>query len=122
MSGAPRKQCVVLDANALMMPFQFSINIDAEIERLIGRARIVVPECVVRELEGLRGRAAKAALMLARKYEIVPSEGTGDECVLSVALRENAYLLTNDAALRRRARAVGVKCIYLRKSSYLEVW
>ena len=39
---------VVLDANALMLPFQFSINLDVELGRLLGECDVYVPSSVVR--------------------------------------------------------------------------
>jgi len=38
---------VVLDANALMMPFQYRINIDMELQRLLGNPAVYVPTSVI---------------------------------------------------------------------------
>ena len=44
---------VLLDSNALLMPFQFPIHLDAELRRLLGDVEVVVPEPVLAELEFL---------------------------------------------------------------------
>ncbi|MCQ2079544.1 MAG: twitching motility protein PilT [archaeon] len=103
------------------MPFEIGLNIDAEVRNLLGDVRFVVPGPLVGELKHLAetNRHAKAALALARKREIVPSESHGDDSVLEVALRENAYIVTNDKELRRRARKVRIPLIYLRSGTHL---
>ncbi len=115
----------MLDANALMMPFQFSLNIDLELERLLGNFEIAVPSSVIVELRRVaveqKASQAKGALRLAEKYRMHPVPGTGDDAVLAAALKLGAILLTNDAGLRRRARAAGLRTICLRGRSHLEL-
>jgi len=43
---------VLLDANALMMPAQFGVDIFSEIELLIGAYEPVILEDILSELEG----------------------------------------------------------------------
>lgn len=112
-------QTVVLDTNALLMPFEVGINIDLEVRNLLGDVRFVVPGPLVGELKHLDNRYAKAALALARSREIVPSDAHGDDSVLEVAQREGGYILTNDKELRRRARKLGIPLIYLRSGTHL---
>ena len=54
-------QTVVLDTNALLMPFEIRINLDLALRELLGDARIVVPGPLVGELKHLDHRVAKAA-------------------------------------------------------------
>ncbi len=112
-------QTVVLDTNALLMPFEVGLNLDAEVRNLLGEVRFVVPGPLVGELKHLENRYAKAALTLARSREIVPSESHGDDAVIEVAVREQAYILTNDKELRRRARKQQIPLIYLRSGTHL---
>jgi uncharacterized protein len=112
-------QTVVLDTNALLMPFEVGINIDLEVRNLLGDVRFVVPGPLVGELKHLENRYAKAALALARNREIVQCDAHGDDSVLEVAQRENAYILTNDKELRRRARKLRIPLIYLRSGTHL---
>ena len=120
-----KRAVVILDANALMMPFQFSINIDRELGRLLGGFEVVVPSSVIAELEKVaaerKASEAKAALRLAARYRTQKNEGAGDDAVLAAAIQLGAVLLTNDAGLRRRARRAGLLTICLRGRNHLEI-
>ncbi|MCJ7606450.1 MAG: twitching motility protein PilT [Thermoplasmata archaeon] len=110
---------VVLDANALMMPFQSRMNLDSELERLFGEVICLVPSSVLGELNGLREKHAKAALALARKYEIVETDKRGDDAVIDVAERRSAVVLTNDRELIDRLRELGIGVVRLRSGRHL---
>ncbi len=114
-----------MDTNALMMPFQFTLNIDLELERLLGSYELVVPSSVIIELKRVaseqKASAAKGALKLAEKCRMHLIAGTGDDAVLAAAMKLGAFLLTNDAGLRRRAHDAGLRTICLRGRSHLEI-
>ncbi len=114
-------QTVILDTNALLMPFEIKMNLDLAIRELVGEARIVVPGPLVGELKHLDHRFAGAALALARKYEIVPTVTTGDNAVMELARKTGGYVLTNDKELRRRLRKEGIPIIFLRSGTHLAV-
>lgn len=114
-------QTVVLDTNALLMPFEIRINLDLALRDLLGEARVVVPGPLVGELKHLDHRFAGAALALARKYEIIPTVATGDNSVIELAVKTGGYVLTNDKELRRRLRKEGVPIIFLRSGTHLEI-
>jgi uncharacterized protein len=114
-------QTVVLDTNALLMPFEVKINLDLAVADLLGDVRLVVPGPLIGELKHLDNKFSKAALMLARRYEIIQSSEAGDNSVLDVALRTDGYILTNDKELRSRARKAGIPMIYLRSGTHLIV-
>lgn len=119
----PHPVRIIIDTNALMMPFQFGINIDVELQRLFGFWKIFVPRCVITELEGLSrtNPHAKAGLSLARHYETVDTSLGGDDGVLEALRSRGNLLLTNDKELKGRATGLGYRVIYLRKRSYLVV-
>ena len=114
-------QTVVLDTNALMMPFEVGINLDLAVREILGDVRFVVPGPLVGELKHLQesNRFAKAALALARSKEIIQCDLHGDDAVIEVANKEKAYILTNDKELRRRARAQRIPLLYLRSGTHL---
>src|SRR5947199_5142050 len=60
---------VLLDANALLMPFQFRVNLDREIQRLLGDVDVAVPKPVLTELEFLvvRDRESRAGVRQERR-------------------------------------------------------
>jgi len=123
-SKAPSRPVVVLDANALMMPFQFGLNIDLELGRLVPGCEMVVPSSVIAELktvlEKTKDPHARSALSLAPKYRGINVEGLGDEAVLELARRLGAVIVTNDRGLRASAQAAGLKVIGLRGKNHLE--
>ncbi len=114
-------QNVVLDANALMMPFQFNINLHSELGRLLGDCEFFVPSSVVSELEGLASgnRFAKAGLSLAETFQTYPVRSKGDEAVLEAALALNATVITNDIALLKKLKEKGLRRVRLRSKSHL---
>lgn len=112
-------RAVVLDTNALMMPFQFNINIDREIERLLGSVRVVVPSCVIDELDALGTPEAKGARRLSEKYEVVEVQEKGDQGVQEAAKRCGAAVVTNDQEFIEILRKSSVPVIRMRERQYL---
>jgi len=106
-----------------MMPFQFGVDPEAEIKRIFGTARIVVPSSVAGELRRLaeRNRDARAALMYAERFETVDTDMGGDDSVIRMAEELNAAVVTNDAGLRRRLRERGITVLYMREKTRLAV-
>ena len=123
----PRK--VVLDSSAIMMLFEFSIDLESELTRLLGAYEIIVPETIIKELTLLSEKAngkkkaiAKPALKLAEKYEVVESSSKfGDDAVLEVAKKYEGLVFSNYKELRRKAKMQKLKTIYLRSKKHLEI-
>ena len=114
-------KAIVLDANALLMPFQFKVNLDSELRRLFGDIPVFVPSSVLGELANSTDKNAKAALTLARKYGIVETELRGDDAVLDIASMREAAVVTNDRALITRLRELRLQVVRLRSRKYLVV-
>lgn len=128
-TGKSPPNTVILDSNALMMQFQFHIDIEKEVNRLLGgNYRMVVPQIVVDELgrlakEGATKEAAEArmAVELAKTFDIVESPGDGDTGILRAAERLNAIVVTNDKRLRAQLRAKDIPNIYMRSRAFLTI-
>jgi rRNA-processing protein FCF1 len=114
-------QTVVLDTNALLMPFEVKLNLDLALKDLLGDCRCVVPGPMIGELKHLDHKYANAALQLARKYEIIQTTHSGDEAVIEAALSTGGYILTNDKDLRLLARKQKIPLVFLRSSTHLIV-
>ena len=120
---------VVLDTNALMMPYEFGINFEKELNRLLGVCRIIVPSAVIKEMEilaekeGSRGRAAQLGLNIVKKrgFRLMETDKDGDDGVMDVAIKMDGAILTNDKELKKKARNQGLAVIYLRGANKLEI-
>jgi len=112
-------KAIVLDANALLMPFQFKLNLDHELKRLFGDLPVFVPSSVLGELANVTDKNGKAALALARKYSIAETEMSGDDAVLALAEQRSAAVVTNDRELIGRLKKRGIPVIRLRAERYL---
>lgn len=120
---------VILDANFLMIPGQFGVDIFSEMDRVLERGyEIVVPEPVVRELEGISeggggdAKAASVALQLIEEkgLERVHAEGNADEAILEMA-GGDTVVGTQDRELKKRLRERGVTMLVLKNKNYLDV-
>jgi hypothetical protein len=118
---------VILDASAIMMPFEFKIDLEEELNRLLGSYRIVVPKPIVLELKrlsekeaGRKRMTAKASLRIIRRYETVDvKEKNGDKSILKLAEKTNGVVVTNDRELRRKLKNLSMPVIFLRAKKKL---
>jgi rRNA-processing protein FCF1 len=124
---------VILDTNALLMIFQFKLNLESELDRLLGSYNIIIPSGVVAELEKLVSSVpeAQAALRLSERYNIIelgtdpalPEKSSDriDLAIVAMAERLNAIVVTNDKQLRTNLKTKNLKTIYLKSKSHLEL-
>ena len=117
---------VILDSNALMMLFEFSINLEDELTRLLGKFQIIVPRPIFDEIKylskhgkGKKKFIAKPTLDLIRKYEVVDVEGNADDSVLILAKKLNGIVLTNDNELKKRLQNEYLQVIFLKGKQVL---
>jgi rRNA-processing protein FCF1 len=112
---------VLLDTNALLMPFQFRLNLETELQRLMGTADIAIPTPVITELELLakRNRDAQAALRLASRYRVIDVPGSADDALLDLGVTLRAVVVTNDQPLLDRLKAASVPRVFLRSRNHL---
>ena len=136
MTSAPAKKQplkVIVDSNALFIPFQFKIDIFTELQRLLNRNfELVLLSPVKRELEMLTQKSspktrkdAAFALTLSERCTFVkvsekPDEPT-DEVILRIAKAWKAPVFTNDKLVRRKLRDISMPVIYVREKSRLEI-
>ena len=122
------EKIVILDSNAIMMLFEFSIDLEDELARLLGKYHVIVPKPIIEELEflskhgkGKKKFIAKPALEFVSRYD-VDSEDTdekGDNAVFHLAKKLSGIVLTNDRVLRKRLRKESLHVIYLRGKNRL---
>jgi uncharacterized protein len=122
---------VLLDANALMMPAQFQIDLFDELRNLLGGFEPIVLSSVMRELEGLtrakgrHGAAARLGLALGEKCSIAEfgevSAGSVDAQLIDYAVQHGCMVVTNDRHVRDELFAHGIGVISMRKQKKLEL-
>ncbi|MFW6121968.1 MAG: PIN domain-containing protein [Petrotogales bacterium] len=118
---------VILDSSAIMMLFDFSIDLEKELTRLLGAYHIVVPTPVVRELEflsekgkGEKKTKAKASLKLIEKFETIDTnKKKADGSILELAEKINGVVVTNDKELKTRLKEIPRSVIFLRAKKKL---
>lgn len=114
---------MLVDANALLLPFTSHFRLEEEIYLHVDGARVLVPSSVLGELERVadRGNAfARAAREFARRFDVVHTEAQGDDALVELGRRLSAWVLTGDRALRTRLLEAGVPVLFPRGKSHLD--
>jgi rRNA-processing protein FCF1 len=115
---------VILDANALISPFQQNFNLDIELDNAFPGIKPVVPTSVIRELEILMKKGdwrVKAALELSSKYLSIDVKGKGDAPIFNLAVTRGWAVMTQDKKLRTNLIKRGIPVIILRGKGHLQV-
>ena len=120
--SAPPPTRVLLDTNALLLPFTRGLDLAGEVRRWAGAASIAIPSTVRAELETLvaRGvRFARAAREWAGSLPTAAAEGRGDTALLRLARRTGDWVVTGDRELRDRLLAADVPVLEPRSGAKL---
>jgi rRNA-processing protein FCF1 len=124
---------VILDSNALFVPFQFKIDIFDCLEQLLERnLELILLSPIKRELEALAKKGspkmrknASYALKIAEKCRYVevnaPASMLTDDVIVKIAEEWKTPVFTNDRQLKKRLRDISVPVIYVRQKSRLEI-
>lgn len=114
---------VLLDTNALLMPFQMGIDIEEEVLREMGRCRIIVPQIVLGELRAMGSslRDGSAALKFAQRFEVMETVGLGDDAIVDLAIRTDGTVVTGDRELIKRLHAARLRVLRPRQKKRLEL-
>lgn len=119
----PDEKIVILDSNAILMLFEFSIDLEDELTRLLGKYKIIIPKPIFDELmflstngKGNKRYISKPALELIKKYEIAEMERNlkGDKAVINLAKKLQGIVVTNDRDLIKRLKNISISVIFLR--------
>ena len=114
---------VLLDTNAMLMPFQMGMDLEGEVVRVMGRCRIVVPQVAVAELRAMGSslRDGAAALKFAERFEVMETVGLGDDAIVDLAIRTGGIVVTGDRGLIKRLHAAGLRVLRPRQKKRLEL-
>ena len=127
---------ILIDTNFWLLPFEKGLDVLSLIERMSDDEPLTygITQPVLNELEamargplnGKRTRPAKAALRAIEqlvtkgKAVIFPYEGPADGSLITVALQKNAWVATNDRALKFRLKDKKIKVVSLRDEHKLD--
>lgn len=120
---------ILVDTNFLLIPVRFKVDIfDVSADAVNDLTELCVSSRVLDEIRHLKENAKPSFFRDLRMAEtfagmctfiVDPSDNEVDDSLVSLASREGMVLGTSDAELRQKARAAGVKVLYLRQKSYL---
>ena len=127
---------IFIDTNFWLLPFEKGLNVLQQLELLSEDEPILygVPVPVKSELEamargpagGKRTRPARAALRVIEQFvasgkaRLFPYDGPADGSLITLALQNNAWVATNDRALKFRLKEKKIKVVLLRDEHKLE--
>lgn len=121
---------ILLDTNFFFVPFQLSINIFSEIERVVDESsELITLSSAKGELERIakNGRgddkaSARLALQLAKNIRVIDTPHLGDKAVLAYAkANKDVIVATNDSELRKKLKADKTRTIFVRDKKKLEI-
>lgn len=124
---------VILDSNALFVPFQFNIDIFEALDELLGRRAVpILPSPIKKELETIADKGspkmrklALCALKIAEKCKFLEVKSrissSPDDAIVEMSKKGGYIVFTNDRELRKRLRDISVPVVYVRQKSYLEI-
>lgn len=137
MNPLQEKRRVLLDANFLMLPSQFGVDIFAGLEQACTFPyELCVVQPVIDELRGIASGDGKDARGAAVALELVERKGlkivdvgspggekikNADEFMLSIVRRDRDLVATQDRELRRALKEKGIATVVLRKRRVLEI-
>ena len=120
---------ILVDTNFLLIPVRFKVDIfTGSSDAVNDITEFYVSSRVLNEIQRLKEKSKPSfvkELRLAETYAgqctLIedPSDGEVDDSLVNLASRERMVLGTTDSELRQKARAAGVKVIYLRQRNYL---
>lgn len=125
MARSPERRAALLDTNFMTMPYQFGVDAVSEVGRLLGACELVTLDRVVEELHGIKDRkAGRFGLAFVKKFRVrIEKAGAKntDDALLEHAEKNGEILCTNDAPLRKRALALGIPVMFMRKRKTLDI-
>lgn len=114
---------IMLDTNFLVAPFQLSIDLFEEIERIYPVHEIYTIEDAVQEARSIeegRYKALVEKLIETQDIEVLETEGEGEVDDLLVDLCDEFVVATNDKELKNSLVENGGEVLIIRSGDHLE--
>lgn len=129
-----RKPRVIIDTNFFQLVPVFRKDIFEDIREITGDCEYIISLGIIKELENLAEKDMRARIPLKllqrkikeRKVTVESEKGDVDAWIINYALRlknngEEVYVCTNDAALRKRLKTIGVRNIALKGYGKIDI-
>lgn len=114
---------ILLDTNFLVAPFQLSISLFEEIDRIYPVNEIYTIEDAVQEAksieQGSYGELVEK-LIQTQDIQVLETEGEGEVDDLLVEICDEFVVATNDKELRQRLIEKGAEVLLIRSGDHLE--
>ncbi|MFB6204058.1 MAG: PIN domain-containing protein [Candidatus Nanohaloarchaea archaeon] len=114
---------ILLDTNFLVAPFQFSLPMFDELERLYPEHELYTLDDAVQEAKSIEsGKYTDLVerLLETQDIEVLETEGEGDVDDLVVRVSEDYVVATNDRELKQRLLDRGRELVIIRSGNHLE--
>lgn len=115
---------ILLDTNFMVAPFQLSVDIFEEIERIYPFAQVYTIQDAVQEAKSIEeGRYGKLVekLLDVEDVDILETDGDGEVDDLLVDISDEFIVATNDRELKQRILDRGRPVMIIRSESHVEV-
>lgn len=115
---------IILDTNFLVAPFQLSIPLFEELDRLYPHAGIYTLDDVIQEAKSIEsGKYGELVdkLVESEDIEVLETEGEGSVDDLLVELSDDYVIATNDKELKQRLLKQNAEVIIIRSQDHLEI-
>jgi rRNA-processing protein FCF1 len=125
---------IILDTNALMLPYQFKLDLQDELSRVVEEPHeLAIPSGALLELEGIAGERSKNGVFAKNSLEywrgeiakgnarVLLSKGKVDDWIVHTAASPDVLVCTNDSGMRARLKGKKLKAIVLRERSHLAI-
>jgi len=114
---------ILLDTNFMVAPFEMSISIFDELDRLYPVNTVYTLDDAVEEAKSIESGKYKELvpkLLESESVEILETEGDGSVDDLLVELADEFVIATNDRELQQRLREKDAEMVIIRSRSHLE--
>lgn len=114
---------IMLDTNFLVAPFQLSIDLFEEIDRVYPVNEVYTLEDAVQEARSIEDGSYKALvekLIDTQNIEVLETEGEGEVDDLLVGISDEFVVATNDRELKERLLENGAEVLFIRSGDHLE--
>ena len=115
---------LIMDTNFAVIPFQFKVDVYAELSRMIDEPyEICFLNFCIEEIKKLEFGDAALKLMEQKGVKFIDAERNGsvDDSIIDFAKKEGCIIATQDKELKKKALKENISVIFLRQKKYLKM-